>query len=117
MSYQPPFTITSKMINLISDISEKLGQVSVIQREPIKLRKASLIKTLVGTLQIEGNTLDEERIIALLDGKRVLGTVREVAEAKGAIELYDRLEEFDFKSQTDLLKSHKILMQELLKDC
>lgn len=117
MSHQPPFAITTKIVNLVGEISEMITQVSIMQKEPLKLRKASLIKTLAGTLQIEGNTLDEDKITALLDGKKVLGTVREVAEAKGAIELYDKIDKFDFKSQADLLKSHKILMQELLKDC
>lgn len=116
MSYQPPFTINANIIDLVSLISEKIGQISTKQKEPFKLRKESRIKTLAGTLQIEGNTLDEEKITALLEGKRVLGTIREVAEAKGAIELYDKISEFDFRSQNDLLKSHKILMQELIKD-
>lgn len=116
MGYQPPFTITPNILNLVSLISEKIGELSISTKQPFKLRKISRIKTLAGTLQIEGSTLSEEKITALLDGKRVLGTVREVAEAKGAIELYDKIEEFDYKSQNDLLKSHKILMHELLKD-
>lgn len=116
MSYKPPFTINAKIINLLSLISEKIGEFSLLKKQPFKLRKASRIKTLAGTLQIEGNTLDEEKITALLEGKRVLGTPREVAEARGAIELYNTMQELDFKSQKDLLKSHKILMQELLKD-
>lgn len=116
MSYQPPFTINAKIIDLVSLISEKIGQISTKQKEPFKLRKESRIKTLAGTLQIEGNTLDEEKITALLEGKRVLGTIREVAEAKGAIELYDKISEFDYMLQDDLLKSHQILMQELIKD-
>lgn len=116
MSYKPPFTITSKILNLVSLISEKIGTYSLLKKQPFKLRKSSRIKTLVGTLQIEGNTLDEEKITALLEGKRVLATPREVAEARGAIELYDTMQELDFKSQNDLLKSHKILMRELLED-
>jgi Fic family protein len=116
MSYKPPFTITSKILNLVSLISEKIGTYSLLKKQPFKLRKSSRIKTLAGTLQIEGNTLDEEKITALLEGKRVLATPREVAEARGAIELYDTMPELDFKSQKDLLKSHKILMRELLED-
>ncbi|MFA6138322.1 MAG: Fic family protein [Sulfurimonas sp.] len=116
MSYEPPFTINTKIINLVSLISEKIGGMSLSKKEPFKLRKISRIKTLAGTLQIEGSTLDEEKITALLEGKRVLATEREVAEAKGAIELYNTMQKLDYKSQKDLLKSHKILMQELLED-
>ena len=45
------------------------------------LRKKNRIKTLVGTLEIEGNFLSEEKITALMNGKRVLGTVPEIAES------------------------------------
>lgn len=116
MSYKPPYRINAKIINLVSLISEKIGELSSLKKQPFKLRKSSRIKTLAGTLQIEGNTLDEEKITAILDGQRVLSTPKELAEARGAIELYNMIQELDFKSQKDLLKSHKILMQELLKD-
>lgn len=116
MSYKPPYRVSAKIINLLTLASEKIGELSSLKKQPFKLRKANRIKTLAGTLQIEGNTLDEEKITALLDGKRVLATPKEVAEARGAIKLYDTIQELDFKSQKDLLKSHKILMHELLKD-
>jgi len=57
---------------------------------------------------------DEEMIAVLLDGKRVLGSVSEVAEANGAIEMYRQLDKLNYKKENDLLKSHKILMNELL---
>lgn len=39
--YVPPFEITSKIIELISKISEKLGEITSIQNNPchIQLRK------------------------------------------------------------------------------
>ena len=39
--YKPPFEITSKIIELISNISEKLGEINSLQDSPyhIKLRK------------------------------------------------------------------------------
>ena len=40
MSYEPPFKITSKAINLISQISEKIGEISTLE----KYRVDSLIK-------------------------------------------------------------------------
>jgi len=47
------------------------------------LRKKNRIKTLAGTLAIEGNFLGEAKITALIEGKRVLGTMQEVSECKG----------------------------------
>mgnify|MGYP000706062830 CR=1 FL=1 len=46
--YKPPFEITSKIIELISNISEKIGEINYLQNTPyhIKLRKENRIKTI-----------------------------------------------------------------------
>jgi len=78
--YTPPYTITSKIIGLISKISLNIGKLEA-QEQNINfpmLRKINQIQTITGTLQIEGSTLDEDRITALLEGKRVLGAVDEL---------------------------------------
>ena len=78
------------------------------------LRKENRIKTLAGTLEIEGNFLGKEKITAILNGKRVLGTLLEVSEVEGAINAYKELENYNFKSIDDLLKAHRILMRDIL---
>jgi len=115
-SYVPPYTITSKMVNLISAISEELTRIEYSKKEIItpRLRKKSRIKTLAGTLEIEGNFLGEEKITAILDGKRVLGTYQEVLEVQGAINAYKEFENYHYDTLDDLLKAHKILMKEIL---
>jgi Fic family protein len=117
MSYQPPFTITSKILSLVSLISEKIGEIETIKNSVITpyLRKKNRIKTLAGTLEIEGNFLGEEKITAILNGKRVLGTVLELAEVDGAIKAYEKLQDYDANSLDDLLHAHKILMGDILK--
>jgi len=112
--YNPPFEITPKIINLISKISEKIGSLNI--KKDLKLRKISKIKTLIGTLKIEGIEADEEKVTAILEGKRVLATQREIAEIKGAIALYENIDKFNYKNEEDLLKAHKILMQDVLKE-
>ncbi|MDK9693880.1 MAG: Fic family protein [Sulfurimonas sp.] len=79
-----------------------------------QLRKINRIKTLAGTLEIEGNFLGEEKITAILEGKKVLGTLREITEAEGAIEAYKEFERYDAINIKDLLRAHKILMREML---
>ena len=112
--YTPPFEITSTIINLISEISEKIGALGI--KKDLRLRKISKIKTLVGTLKIEGIEVDEGKVTAMLEGKRVLATQKEIAEIKGAIALYENINKFDYKSEKDLLKAHKILMQDVIKE-
>jgi Fic family protein len=117
-SYKPPYTITSKIVNLISSISQELTKIEYHQDTTItpKLRKINRIKTISGTLEIEGNFLGKEKITAILDGKRVLGTYQEVLEAEGAIKAYKELENYRFDSLEDLLKAHKLLMSGILKN-
>lgn len=115
-NYTPPYTITSKILKLSTQISEELTKLqftTVAKTTPI-LRKKNRIKTLAGTLEIEGNFLGEEKITALLDGKTVLGTVRELAEVQGAIKAYEKLDEYRFDELDDLLYAHRILMDEIL---
>lgn len=115
MSYQPPFTITREILNLVADISQQVGRLdaSALNASP-QLRKQNRIKTLVGTLAIEGNTLTAEQITAIVDGKPVLGSVRELAEVKGAIAAYDALPTWKPDSIEDLLAVHGLMMADIL---
>lgn len=114
--YKPPFTITPKILNLVSEITEVVTKLEFLEPKSISptLRKINKIKTITGTLEIEGNTLGFEKVTAILEGKRVLGTTKEIAEVQGAIKVYDAIETLDYKNIDDLLLSHKMLMDEIL---
>jgi len=116
MKYQPPFVITDEIINLITQIAHLLGKIDNLQHTPeyIQLRKISQIKTITGTLQIEGNTLNEQQITAVLEGKTILAPMREISEAHGAISLYQQAKQFDFRNEQHLLQAHNLLMRDLL---
>ena len=117
MSYKPPYNLTTKIVNLISLISEEITKVEYSnQKITPKLRKINRIKTLSSTLAIEGNFLGEEKITAILEGKRVLGKYDEILEAKGAINAYKGLEDYRFDNIDDLLKAHKIMMSDIICD-
>jgi len=115
-SYKPPYTITSKMLSLSTAIAEELTKIEFETNKIITpmLRKKNRIKTIAGTLEIEGNFLGEEKITAILEGKRVLGTYQEVLEVEGAIDAYKEFENYKFDNLDDLLKAHKILMKGIL---
>ena len=115
MSYTPPFTITAEILNLVAEISEQVGELnaSALVSSP-QLRKQNRIKTITGTLAIEGNTLGEEQITAIVDGKAVLGSARELAEVKGAIAAYDALPSLQPANSQDLLAAHALLMADIL---
>jgi len=116
MSYQPPFRISDEIVDLLAQISHALGKLDYLQYSPqaVELRKISRIKTITGTLQIEGNTLSEKQITAVLEGKTVLAPMREISEAQGAILLYQKADSFDYQNQNHLLQAHRLLMEGLL---
>ncbi len=116
--HKPPYSITSKMIKQISEISELISDIKYIYKNynTLMLRKRNRIRSITGTLQIEGNTFDEEKVTSVINGKPVLGTMREIEEVKGAIDAYDNIVKFNYKSEKDLLKAHKYLMINLLNN-
>jgi Fic family protein len=66
-TYQPPHSLTPTMLRLSSKISEAVGRLSVLEEEKnLRLRHANRIRTIQGSLAIEGNTLSEEQITAIL---------------------------------------------------
>ena len=114
--YEPPFRITPKIVDLVSRITEYVTKLEMLEGKTISptLRKVNKIKTITGTLEIEGNRLGIEKVTAILEGKRVLGTTKEIAEVQGAIKVYDELENFDYKNRDHILQAHKMLMGEIL---
>ena len=104
------------MLTLATSIGEELTKIEFEANKTITpmLRKKNRIKTLAGTLEIEGNFLGEEKITAILDGKRVLGSYKEVIEVEGAINAYKEFENYNYDNLDDLLKAHKILMKDIL---
>lgn len=71
---KPPYTITDTILILIASISEKIGEINAshLYKPVTELRKKNRIKTIQSSLEIEGNTLTEEQITALLENKRVI---------------------------------------------
>ena len=113
---KPPYDITPLMLKLISSISSKLGEVNAtyLSKQSPQLRKQNRIKTIHSSLQIEGNTLTQEQITALLENKKVIGPKKDVVEVLNAIELYEQLNQFKFTSDTHFLKAHGLLMKGLV---
>lgn len=114
----PPYQITPEIIKLIASISEKIGQIKAkfLDKPSPKLRKENRIKTIHSSLSIEGNTLTEEQITALIEKKRIIGPEKDVNEVLNAIRVYDQLQSFDPKSSKSFLNAHEILMKGLVSD-
>ncbi len=113
---KPPYQLTDKILKLVVSISEKLGEVNAthLYKPPTELRKKNRIKTIQSSLEIEGNTLTEEQITALLENKRVLAPKKDIVEVQNAIKVYEQLHRLNPNSIKDLEKAHGILMSGLI---
>lgn len=113
----PPYEITASILKLITSISEKIGEVNahLLNRPSPKLRKQNRIKTIHSSLKIEGNTLTEEQITALLENKRVIGPKKDVVEVLNALRIYENLEDYSPFNQKSFLKAHLNLMEGLIE--
>ena len=107
---------TSKIINLSTDVGRLLGIVDAthLRKPKTALRKKNKVKTIRASLAIEGNTLSEEQITAILENKRVVGPAKDILEVRNAIEVYDKLEDFDPFSEESYLEAHGELMKGLV---
>lgn len=115
--YKPPFKITPRILNLTTKIQELVGELKSysLVKPSLKLRKENKIKTIHHSLAIEGNSLTEKQITALIENKRVLGPQIQITEVKNAIQLYEDLNQFDPRKEKDLLKAHGLLLKDLVK--
>jgi Fic family protein len=116
--YIQPVEISPLTIDLIERIGESLGRISQTEQLPSvpKLRRKSRIRSVHASLNIEGNTLNLEQVTAVLDGKRVLGTQKEIQEVRNALQVYEKLELWNPASDKDLCHAHKILMHGLVDE-
>lgn len=113
---KPPYYINENIIRLISAISVKLGEINILHldKPSAVLRKQNQIRTIHASLQIEGNTLTESQITALLENKRIVGPKKDIIEVQNAINVYQALSKFDPYSEKSLLKAHQCLLEGLL---
>ena len=114
---KPPYEITPAILNYITSISEKIGEINAnyLNKPSSQLRKQNKIKTIHSSLKIEGNTLSEEQITALIENKRVIGPQKDVKEVLNAITIYDNLDNFNSTDEKSFLKAHKILLSNLIE--
>ena len=115
---KPPFEITNAILDEIAEIAELVGQVNAtsgLSTNPM-LRRTNRIRTIHASLAIEQNTLTLEQVTAILNGKRVIGPPKDIAEAKNAYEIYEMMDQLDPYSVDDLLNAHAVMTRGLVEE-
>lgn len=110
-NYIPPYTISNRMLELVSDISEKVGRISSYRDLESKphLRRNNRIKSIHSSLKIEANSLSLSEVRDVINGHLVLGDQKEIQEVKNAYEAYEKISEINPTSISDLKKIHGIM--------
>lgn len=111
MAYIPPYTLTDKIVFYVSDISERLENISLkagLSAKP-RLRKNSRIKSVHSSLAIEANSLSLEQVRDVIDGRLVIGEQREIQEVKNAYAAYEEIGSFDVYSVDELKRMHAVM--------
>lgn len=110
------FSYSKFIVDLIRSIERELASINPNPTDmnlEIQLRKRNQVHTVVGSCQIEGNTLTHELVTEILKGKKIIGREREILEIKNAFEIYESIDSYDPASKRDFLNVHKKLMQGL----
>lgn len=114
----PPYTITDKMLNYVSEIMKKVGEANYFEslnRYP-ELRRKTRIKSIHSSLAIENNQLSLFQVEDVINGKPVIGEQKDIQEVKNAYEAYEQIDKINPYSVEDLKKVHKILTFLIEKD-
>lgn len=117
-AYRPLFTVSPAVMSLTGEIMRLVGRYEGFSQsapQP-RLRRQNQIRTVVGSLAIEGNTMTLEQVTALLGDKRVVGSRREIVEVTNAIAAYESATTYVPTRERDLLRAHKALMTGLVAD-
>lgn len=116
--YEPPFTITPRVLDLVASISEEMGRRGLARDAGLTpaLRRGNRLRSIQASLEIENNSLTLEQVTAVVAGKRVLGPPQEIQEVRNAFGAYEAMETWSPAKEKDLLSAHRLLMKGLVDD-
>ncbi len=114
----PEFKITSTMETLALEIVDLMKHLSSLgtDKKFLHLRKDNRLKSIQSSLAIEANSLSLQQVTDIINGKKVVGDVREILEVKNAWAAYEKIEHYDPFSLESLLEAHALLSNQLVKD-
>ena len=107
---EPIYFIDNDMNNLLGDIDNKLKNIEVNDKQKRKyMVTKSKVRSIYSSLSIEANSLSLFDVENISQNKQVLGKRDEVQEVKNAIEAYNHINDYNYKSEEDFLKAKQIM--------
>lgn len=97
---KPVFYITEDNKKIIKEIENKLDLITMNDNDKKrKLKVKSKVRSIYSSLAIEANSLSLESVKSIVDNKMVLGDRKEIQEVKNANELYEHINEYNWKKR------------------
>lgn len=114
---QPPFEITPLAASLLAAIERALGgyEGAMVAEPGPQLRRSLKVRTIHASVAIEGNTLTEDQVTAVLEGKRVIAPQRDLLEVQNALACYSMLSTWNPASSKHFLTAHRLMMSGLVE--
>ena len=110
--YSPLFNMSDRMINLLTEISEEVGRVSVVlsgKMNPL-LRKENMIKKVYASLAMEESDISFEQIRGFIYGENVIDNHKDMRVVKNLYETYDMSFKLNPYSINDLFFAQKMIL-------
>ena len=104
---EPKFYISEDNKKDIKKIEKELSLINLNNKIEIKSR----VRSIYFSLAIEDNSLPLESVERIIENKLVLGDKKDIQEVKNANELYEHMNEYNWKNEKDFLKAHTLLMK------
>ena len=104
---EPKFYISENNKKDIKKIEKELSLINLNNKIEIKSR----VRSIYSSLAIEDNSLPLESVERIIENKLVLGDKKDIQEVKNANELYEHMNEYNWKDEKDFLKAHTLLMK------
>ena len=114
----PPYILTDRMMNLVSEIMLKIGEANYFEElnKFPELRRKTRIRSIYSSLAIENNGLSLNQVEDVINGKTVIGDMKDIQEVKNALNAYNELDNLDPYLLSDLKKAQGFLTHSIEKD-
>lgn len=114
----PAYSITNNMINLVSEIMLKIGEANYFEElnKFPELRRKTRIRSIYSSLAIENNGLSLNQVEDVINGKTVIGDMKDIQEVKNALNAYNELDNLDPYLLNDLKKAQGFITHGIEKD-
>ncbi len=106
---KPNYTITNRIVLLIANIIQIIGNLEATHNLDLRLRKENRIKSIHSSLAIENNSLTLEQITTIISGRRIIADPKEISEVVNAFDAYEEILKFNPYNIDDFLKAHGLL--------